>query len=81
MPSLLPRFAVLVIFIVLANSALADVCYVIGDTSNSFLSEPVGSRQNPYGSLADVQSNPDCETITVVYSDEVLDGGIVLRNG
>jgi len=56
-------------------------CYVIGDTSDSKPMHTYGSQQNPYGSLGDVQADPDCVVINVLYSDIPLDGGIVLKDG
>ena len=55
-------------------------CYVIGDSSDNKLSHPLGSQQNPYALLADVQANPVCESITVLHSGVALDGGITLRD-
>ena len=51
-----------------------DHCHVIGNTGDNNLSAPMGSQSNPYGSLADVEANPDCKKITVLYSDTALDG-------
>jgi hypothetical protein len=59
----------------------SDKCHVIGDTSNSDPSKSLGSNQNPYGSLADVEADANCDTIIVVYSSVVLDGGITLADG
>lgn len=81
MPTLLLRFSAALLFCVLSNVALADNCYVIGDTSNNNLSKPVGSKQNPYGSLATVEADTSCDRITVSHSGVVLDGGISLRDG
>jgi hypothetical protein len=69
------------LFAALSNIAIAGDCYVIGDTSKSKSWKPLGSRQNPYGTLAGVQGDTTCEVITVLYSDSALDGGIVLRDG
>lgn len=80
MPSLPLRFAAVIAFIALSNGALADDCYVSGDTSNNNLSKPLGSKQNPYGSLASVQADTGCDTIIVAYSGLVLDGGITLTD-
>ena len=81
MTSMFLRLSATLVFIALSNAALADECYVIGDTSKNNLTKPVGSKQNPYGSLAGVQGDPSCDTITIVYSGVVLDGGITLADG
>ena len=80
MPTL-QRFCAALLFCVMSNAVLADECYVIGDTSKNNASKPVGSKQNPYGSLADVELDASCKTIIVLYSGVVLDGGISLRDG
>ncbi|KGJ99057.1 hypothetical protein [Thalassotalea sp. ND16A] len=56
-------------------------CYVSGDINQSKLNQPYGSKQNPYGSLLEVQADPECEVINVLYSETLLDGGIVLKDG
>ena len=56
-------------------------CFVIGDTSGSNPSKPLGTQNNPYGSLADVEADTSCETIFVLFSEVVLDGGISLDDG
>ena len=55
-------------------------CYVIGDTSGNQISKKPGSKHNPYGSLAEVEADEDCNNITVLYSDVALDGGIILKD-
>ena len=67
-----------------ADSNSADVelkCYVSGDTSANKIKFPPGSRPNPYSSLQDVEANPNCNTIVVLYSEATLDGGIQLDDG
>jgi hypothetical protein len=80
MPSIFLRLSATLLFIAFSNAALANECHVIGDTGNNDLSKPQGSRKNPYGSLAAVEADTSCETIIVLYSGEVLDGGISLRD-
>ncbi len=68
--------------VLLSGAATADEqCYVIGDTSGNKLSKALGSNQNPYGSLADVEADDSCQRINVLYSEVPLDGGIALRDG
>ena len=81
MSSIFLRLSATLLFIALSNAALADECYVTGDTSKNKLSRPEGSKQNPYGSLAAVEGDAGCDTIIVVYSSVVLDGGITLADG
>ena len=81
MPSIILRSSAALLFVALSNVAMAGDCYVIGDTSKNKSSKPLGSRQNPYGSLAAVQADTTCEVITVLHSGSALDGGIVLRDG
>jgi hypothetical protein len=61
-------------------TASADECFVAGDTSSSNARRPLGSRQNPYDSLAQVQADLTCSHVVVLYSTTPLDGGITLRN-
>ena len=61
--------------------AAATSCYVIGNTSDNKLSKPLGSKANPYGSLAAVQTDTSCDEIVVLYSAIALDGGITLADG
>lgn len=73
--------AVAAILCLYFGAAVADDCYVIGDTSGNNLSAPLGSLDNPYGSLAAIQADTGCDTLIVLYSEFPLDGGITLRNG
>ena len=81
MPRLILRSSAVLLIVALSNVAIAGDCYVVGDTSTNRLSKPLGSRQNPYGSLAAVQADTTCTVITALHSGSALDGGIVLRNG
>ncbi len=56
-------------------------CYVKGDPSGNEAGKPLGSKKNPYASLADVENVPGCTHIEVLYSPVPLDGGITLRAG
>ena len=56
-------------------------CHVIGDTSGNDTRETLGSMDNPYGSLADVEADEACKTIKVLWSETALDGGILLKPG
>ena len=80
-PALLCIFCAgcLVVFPALPAAA-ATMCYVKGDTSQNIVSHPLGSNRNPYGSLAVVEADTDCETIIVLYSSVALDGGITLTD-
>jgi len=56
-------------------------CFVSGDTSANSISHPLGSKKNPYASLAEVEANAQCDKVIVLWSGSVLDGGIALRPG
>jgi hypothetical protein len=81
MPANFLRLGATLLFIALSNVALATQCYVVGDTSQNNPSKPLGTQQNPYGSLSAVQADTTCEVITALHSGTPLDGGIVLRDG
>jgi len=81
MSSVIVRISAVLLVIASSNTALAEDCYVIGDTSKNNSSQPQGSARNPYGSLAAVQADLGCDTIFVLHSELVLDGGISLRDG
>lgn len=70
-----------VLLYLLSGAAVADTCYVIGNTSENDLSKPPGSMGNPYGSLAAIQADNTCDTLIVLFSETALNGGITLRNG
>ncbi len=72
------------VLILTADFVFADKpqkCNVLGGTSDSDPSNSLGSKQNPYGSLADVEADVRCETIIILYSAVDLGGGISLRDG
>ncbi len=81
MSSILPRLSATLLIFVFSSAALADECFVIGDIRKNNPSEPQGSEENPYGSLAAVEADTGCDTIIILHSRGVLDGGINLRDG
>ncbi|MGI9221917.1 MAG: hypothetical protein ACR2QS_12875, partial [Woeseiaceae bacterium] len=77
----LSTFCVAILAASLVTPAAATTqCYVKGDTSQNNPSKPLGGQQNPYGSLAAVSADTSCDTIVVLHSSVVLDGGITLTN-
>jgi len=61
--------------------AAANTCYVSGDTNKSNPAKPLGSAQNAYSALAQVEADAGCVEIIVLYSETALDGGITLKDG
>ncbi|QBY04069.1 right-handed parallel beta-helix repeat-containing protein [Thalassotalea sp. HSM 43] len=56
-------------------------CFVIANTEANKTQATLGSKNNPYSSLDDVQADTSCDVIHVLYSDTELDGQIILRDG